>query len=79
MSLIQQSNFGFASVNPEEVINNASDKKSLVGNQKKITAKTLCDITGTRYYVHNEEIGFDGNKLVRVYDENDTLVGDMLF
>jgi len=49
------------------------------GSNKKITAKTLCDITGTRYYIHNEEIGFDRNKLVRVYDENDVLVGDMTY
>ena len=50
-----------------------------VGSSKKITAKTLCDITGTRYYPHNEECGFEPSKIVRVYDENDVLVGDMTF
>lgn len=44
---------------------------------KKITTKTLCDIIGTRYYPHNEDIEFAGTKVVRVYDENDVLVGDL--
>jgi translation initiation factor IF-3 len=47
--------------------------------QKKITSKTLADITGTRYYNHNEEIDFFAEKIVRVYDENEQLVGDMKF
>jgi len=46
---------------------------------KKITTKTLCDITGTRYYEHNEEINFTADKVVRVYDENDQVIGDMKF
>ncbi|CDW89021.1 translation initiation factor if-3 [Stylonychia lemnae] len=50
-----------------------------LGSNKKITAKTLCDITGTRYYPHNEEIGFGPDRIVRVYDENDVLIGDMTF
>ena len=41
--------------------------------------KTLCDITGTRYYEHNDEIELDNEKMVRVYDENDQLIGDMKF
>lgn len=49
------------------------------GSNKKITAKTLCEITGTRYYTHNEEIGYQPEKIVRVYDENDVLIGDMTF
>lgn len=49
------------------------------GSNKKITARTLCEITGTRYYTHNEEIGFQPLKIVRVYDENDVLIGDMTF
>ena len=47
--------------------------------QKKITTQTLCDITGTRYYEHNEEIQFTADKEVRVFDENDVLVGLMRF
>jgi translation initiation factor IF-3 len=47
--------------------------------QKKITTQTLCDITGTRYYEHNEEIQFTADKEVRVFDENDVLVGLMKF
>ncbi len=60
---------------------NTSDFTSLKseGSQKKITAKTLCDITGTKYYIHNEEINFSANKKVRVYDENDVLIGDLTF
>ena len=47
--------------------------------QKKVNAKTLCDITGTKYYMHNEEISFHADKKVRVYDENDQLLGDLSF
>lgn len=36
-----------------------------------ITVKTLCEITGTKYYIHNEEINLDDHRVVRVYDEND--------
>jgi hypothetical protein len=49
------------------------------GSQKRITAKTLCEITGTKYYTHNDEIGFGPDKIVRVYDENEVLIGDMGF
>ena len=41
--------------------------------------KTLCEITGTKYYQHNEEIEYDPLKVVRVYDENDVEIGDMKF
>ena len=47
--------------------------------QKKITTQTLCDITGTRYYEHNEEIALMADREVRVFDENDILVGMMKF
>ena len=47
--------------------------------KKKITAKTLCDITGTKYYLHNEELDFSNTKILRVYDENDKLIGDLPF
>ena len=40
-------------------------------SQKRITAKTLCEITGTKYYLHNSEINFNPERLVKVYDEND--------
>lgn len=46
---------------------------------KKINTKTLADITGTRYYQHNEEIDFYADKIVRVFDENEQLMGDMTF
>lgn len=39
----------------------------------------MADITGTRYYPHNEEIDFFAEKVVRVYDENEQLVGDLKF
>ena len=48
-------------------------------SSKKINTKTLCDITGTRYYQHNEEIDFEVTKLVKVFDENDQLIGEMKF
>jgi len=46
---------------------------------KRVTTKTLCDITGTRYYEHNEEINLLADKVVRVYDENEQIIGDMKF
>lgn len=46
---------------------------------KKITTKTLCEITGTKYYEHNEGINFTADKVVRVYDENEQIIGDMKF
>jgi len=48
-------------------------------SQKRITPRTLCEITGTKYYLHNEEIGYNADKRVRVYDENDQLIGDLTF
>ena len=44
---------------------------------RKINTKTLCDIIGSRYYQHNEEITLKEDKIVRCFDENDTLLGDM--
>jgi translation initiation factor IF-3 len=46
---------------------------------KRIDVRTLCDITGTKYYVHNDEINIGEDMLVRVYDENDQLISDMKF
>ena len=54
-------------------------KVSTSSSGKKINVKTLCEITGTRYYIHNEEIDFDPKKILRVYDENDLLIGDIPF
>lgn len=48
-------------------------------SQKRITARTLCEITGTKYYLHNNEIGFNPERRVKVYDENDVLVGELSF
>ena len=38
---------------------------------RKINTKTLCDIIGSRYYPHNDEIMMDENRVVKVFDEND--------
>ena len=51
----------------------SSDK---FGN-RKINTKTLCDLIGSRYYPHNEEIEMDDEKIVNCYDENDTALGNM--
>jgi hypothetical protein len=48
-----------------------SSPNTSAGGGKKITTKTLCDITGTRYYEHNEDINYTADKVVRVYDENE--------
>jgi len=48
------------------------EEEDLSGSsQKRITARTLCEITGTKYYLHNSEIGFQPERRVKVYDEND--------
>ena len=39
----------------------------------------LCDITGTRYYQHNEEIDYEASKIIRLFDENNVNLGDMKF
>lgn len=37
----------------------------------------LCDLIGNRYYPSNEEIELENNRFVKVFDENDTLLGEM--
>ena len=49
------------------------------GRGKKISSKVLCDITGTRYYQHNEEIEYEASKVIRLFDENDVNLGEMKF
>lgn len=44
---------------------------------KRINTKTLCDLIGSRYYESNEEIEMHSEKLVRCFDENDSIIGDM--
>ena len=50
--------------------------QSGIGNQK-INTKTLCDLIGSRYYPHNEEIDMNEDKIVKCFDENDQLLGEM--
>lgn len=57
---------------PEDAIQGAP-------GQKKITARTLCEITGTKYYLHNNEIGFSPDRRVKIFDENDVLLGEVTF
>lgn len=47
-----------------------------LGN-RKINTQTLCDLIGSRYYPHNEEIEMDENKMVKCFDENDAILGEM--
>ena len=42
-----------------------------------INTKTLCDLIGSRYYPHNEEINLMDDSTVKCFDENDKLLGDM--
>lgn len=44
-----------------------------------MTVKSLISLTGQRYYKHNDEINYDPVKYVRVFDENNMLMGDMKF
>jgi hypothetical protein len=48
-------------------------------SQKRITTRTLCEITGTKYYLHNSEIGYSMERKVKVFDENDVLMGELTF
>jgi len=66
-----QSARSMATISPEEFATGSS--------QKRITTKTLCEITGTKYYLHNQEIGYSMERRVKVYDENDVLVGELTF
>lgn len=47
-----------------------------LGN-RKINTQTLCDLIGSRYYPHNEEIEMNEDKMVKCFDENDTMLGEM--
>ena len=55
------------------------DSESNQSGSKKITTQTLCEITGQKYYAHNDEIPLPDHKEVRVYDENEQLIGDLKF
>ena len=57
----------------------SQDEFTTGSSQKRITTKTLCEITGTKYYLHNQEIGYSIDRKVKVYDENDVLVGELTF
>lgn len=45
--------------------------------RRKINTETLCDLIGSKYYPHNEEISMDEDKVVKCFDENDALLGEM--
>jgi len=47
------------------------------GGDRKINTKTLCDLIGTRYYEHNEEIELNEERIVKCFDENDVVLGEM--
>jgi len=47
-----------------------------LGN-RKINTKTLCDLIGSRYYQHNEEIEMDDSTIVKCFDENNVVLGEM--
>jgi hypothetical protein len=44
---------------------------------RKINTQTLCDLIGSRYYPHNDEIEMEHKKIVKCFDENDQVVGEM--
>jgi len=50
--------------------------RSFSGNYM-INTKTLCDLIGSRYYPHNEEIDMIDSTLVKCFDENDKMLGEM--
>ena len=42
-----------------------------------INVKQLCEMTGSKYYEHNDEIMMGDHREVQVYDENDVHIGIM--
>jgi translation initiation factor IF-3 len=46
-------------------------------SNRKINTQTLCDLIGSRYYPHNEEIEMEQDKIVKCFDENDAVLGEM--
>ena len=48
-------------------------------SSRKISTKLLCDISGTRYYESNDEIDFGPKHNVKVFDENNVMIGVMHF
>ena len=60
-------------------VKQAQQQTSGASGSKKITTQTLCEITGQKYYPHNDEIPFSDEKEVRVYDENEQMIGDLKF
>ena len=68
---LRQEARSFVTVTPDEFASGSS--------QKRITTRTLCEITGTKYYLHNNEIGYSMDRKVKVYDENDVLMGELTF
>ena len=53
--------------------------KSRMTSSRKISTKLLCDISGTRYYESNDEIDFGPKHNVKVFDENNVMIGVMHF
>ena len=51
--------------------------KQRQGGQQMINVKQLCEMTGTKYYEHNDEIMMADHREVQVYDENDVHIGIM--
>jgi len=52
-------------------------EKQRQGGQQMINVKQLCEMTGTKYYEHNDEIMMADHREVQVYDENDVHIGIM--
>jgi hypothetical protein len=44
---------------------------------RKINTKTLCDLIGSKYYPNNDEIEMSDDKVVKCFDENDAILGEM--
>lgn len=43
------------------------------------STKILCDIVGAKHYPHNEEIDMSMDTQVRLFDENETHIGNLYF
>jgi len=79
-SLVDFNSRHFAAAEPDSAQRMAM-QASAVGlgraGGRRINTATLCDLIGSKYYPHNEEIEIAEEKMVKCFDENDALLGEM--
>ena len=54
-------------------------KEEKPADQPPVSFRLLADILGKKYYQHNEEVKYEDEAIVRIYDVNNRLIGEMSF